>query len=333
METDLAELIIQLDHDRPSHILVPAIHRNRAEIRALFERTIAARRAAARGARGAGRDRPPLPARALPERADGRERRELRRGRDGLDLRRRVRGQRPLLHHRARHARHGHGDREGARRVARPRGDAPAPAALLDRRADEPVHVDLDRRPRGRRAARVPPDPARRRPHAGARGRGRAARRCAASAARRASTSARSTRAPAGTPTARSTRARSARSSRPSSQGLDSAPTLPVRLEPLRRLLRGLPGEDRHPARCSCTCAGAWCASTRTDGRAERATFRLLARLFASRRRYEAAQRLARLGRGPLTRLPFGPLGGWTSRASCPSRRRRASATGGGTRA
>jgi len=42
IETDLAELIVQLGHDEPSHILVPAIHRNRAEIAALFERTIAA---------------------------------------------------------------------------------------------------------------------------------------------------------------------------------------------------------------------------------------------------------------------------------------------------
>jgi L-lactate dehydrogenase complex protein LldF len=41
IETDLAELIIQLAHERSSHILVPAIHKNRAEIRALFERTIA----------------------------------------------------------------------------------------------------------------------------------------------------------------------------------------------------------------------------------------------------------------------------------------------------
>ncbi|HEX8104415.1 MAG TPA: LutB/LldF family L-lactate oxidation iron-sulfur protein [Solirubrobacteraceae bacterium] len=40
-ETDLAELIVQLGHDTPSHILVPAIHKNRAEIRALFEREIA----------------------------------------------------------------------------------------------------------------------------------------------------------------------------------------------------------------------------------------------------------------------------------------------------
>jgi L-lactate dehydrogenase complex protein LldF len=41
VETDLAELINQLSGDWSSHILVPAIHRNRAEIRRLFERTIA----------------------------------------------------------------------------------------------------------------------------------------------------------------------------------------------------------------------------------------------------------------------------------------------------
>jgi L-lactate dehydrogenase complex protein LldF len=37
-ETDLAELIVQLGHDRPSHILVPAIHRNRSEIREIFRK-------------------------------------------------------------------------------------------------------------------------------------------------------------------------------------------------------------------------------------------------------------------------------------------------------
>ncbi|MFJ5172859.1 LutB/LldF family L-lactate oxidation iron-sulfur protein [Streptomyces griseoviridis] len=37
-ETDLAELIVQLGKDRPSHILVPAIHRNRGEIRDIFRR-------------------------------------------------------------------------------------------------------------------------------------------------------------------------------------------------------------------------------------------------------------------------------------------------------
>jgi L-lactate dehydrogenase complex protein LldF len=41
IETDLAELIIQLAGERSSHILVPAIHKNRSEIRDLFRRTIA----------------------------------------------------------------------------------------------------------------------------------------------------------------------------------------------------------------------------------------------------------------------------------------------------
>jgi L-lactate dehydrogenase complex protein LldF len=36
IETDLAELIVQLAGERPSHLLVPAIHKNRREIRDLF---------------------------------------------------------------------------------------------------------------------------------------------------------------------------------------------------------------------------------------------------------------------------------------------------------
>ena len=39
-ETDLAQLIVQLGDDMPSHILVPAIHKNRAQIRDLFLRTL-----------------------------------------------------------------------------------------------------------------------------------------------------------------------------------------------------------------------------------------------------------------------------------------------------
>jgi L-lactate dehydrogenase complex protein LldF len=39
-ETDLAQLIVQLAGDTPSHILVPAIHKNRAEIRELFLRSL-----------------------------------------------------------------------------------------------------------------------------------------------------------------------------------------------------------------------------------------------------------------------------------------------------
>lgn len=35
-ETDLAELIVQLGHDRPSHIVVPALHKNRSQVREIF---------------------------------------------------------------------------------------------------------------------------------------------------------------------------------------------------------------------------------------------------------------------------------------------------------
>lgn len=37
-ETDLAELILQLGHDQPSHIVVPALHVNRQQVREIFAR-------------------------------------------------------------------------------------------------------------------------------------------------------------------------------------------------------------------------------------------------------------------------------------------------------
>jgi L-lactate dehydrogenase complex protein LldF len=40
LETDLAELILQLDDDWSSHIVVPALHRNRSEIKTIFRQTI-----------------------------------------------------------------------------------------------------------------------------------------------------------------------------------------------------------------------------------------------------------------------------------------------------
>ncbi|HTW46622.1 MAG TPA: LutB/LldF family L-lactate oxidation iron-sulfur protein [Acidobacteriaceae bacterium] len=40
IETDLAELIIQLGKDRPSHIVVPALHKNRAQVREIFRETM-----------------------------------------------------------------------------------------------------------------------------------------------------------------------------------------------------------------------------------------------------------------------------------------------------
>ncbi len=39
-ETDLAELILQLGDEQPSHIVVPALHKNRREVRELFAKTM-----------------------------------------------------------------------------------------------------------------------------------------------------------------------------------------------------------------------------------------------------------------------------------------------------
>lgn len=39
-ETDLADLIVQLGKDKPSHIVVPALHRNKMEIRELFMKSM-----------------------------------------------------------------------------------------------------------------------------------------------------------------------------------------------------------------------------------------------------------------------------------------------------
>lgn len=51
----------------------------------------------------------------------------------------------------------------------------------------------------------------------------------------------------------------------------------------------------------------------RSGVRVEPAAMKALARAFGSRRGYERAQRLARLGRGSLARLRIGPLARWTS--------------------
>jgi len=40
LETDLGEYIIQLDHETPSHIIVPAIHKNKTQVSALFHEKI-----------------------------------------------------------------------------------------------------------------------------------------------------------------------------------------------------------------------------------------------------------------------------------------------------
>ena len=85
-ETDLADLIVQLGEDKPSHIVVPALHRNRAEIRRIFMRKMGLTELSDRaGGPGGGGAR--LSAREVFE-SEGRiQRGELCHRRDGLDLR------------------------------------------------------------------------------------------------------------------------------------------------------------------------------------------------------------------------------------------------------
>ena len=245
IETDLAELIVQLGHDRQSHILVPAIHRNRRRSRRCSSARSPTRQLGTRGV-GDRRGRAAPPAREVPVRADGGVGRELRGRRDRDGGGRRVRGQRAHVHDAARGARDRHGDREGAARVARPRGLPAAAAALVDRRADEPLHVAVDRRARRRRAAGVPPRAARRRADRRARRRGRPPgaalhpllglpqRVPGLLARRRPRLRVGLSGADRGDPHAAAVRAR---------PRADAA----VGLLAVRRLLRGLPGQDRHP--------------------------------------------------------------------------------------
>ncbi|CAA9505289.1 MAG: Predicted L-lactate dehydrogenase, Iron-sulfur cluster-binding subunit YkgF, partial [uncultured Rubrobacteraceae bacterium] len=134
----------------------------------------ARRRGALRRAEGPDERRPPLPPEEVPEREGRHQRGELRRRRDRHGLRRRVRGQREDVHDAAARPRHPYGHREDRAPVARLRGLYAAPPPLLDRGADEPLHLVLDRGLRGGRAAGVPPRPARQRPDGRAGGRDRA---------------------------------------------------------------------------------------------------------------------------------------------------------------
>ncbi len=184
-ETDLAELIVQLGDDRPSHILVPAIHRNRGEIRELFRRDAARQRASSPTIRRRSRrPRGGSCARSSCSAKVGVSGANFAVAETGHGLRRRVRGQRAHVHDPAGGPDHGDGDREGAAPLRRPRSDAAAPPPLLDRRADEPVHLAVDRRHARGRPAGVPSRPARRRSHERPCATPTGAPRCTASAAR-----------------------------------------------------------------------------------------------------------------------------------------------------
>lgn len=156
-ETDLAELIVQLGDDQPSHIVVPAIHRNRTQIRDLFLRELP-------GVDIGLSDDPrssAIPARPLPRGACRDLRGELRGGGVGHGRGRRVRGQRADVPDAPRDAHHGRGGREARPELARSRNVPPGTGALSDRRADEPLHVNVDRSAPWRRTERLPPRPAR----------------------------------------------------------------------------------------------------------------------------------------------------------------------------
>ena len=184
-ETDLAELIVQLGDDWPSHILVPAIHRNRAEIREIFLREMA-------DVDPGLTDDPP----ALAEAARLHLRRKFLSARVGISGANfaiaetgtlcvvESEGNGRMCLTLPRDADHRHGHREDHADLGRPRRLPAAAAALVHRRADEPLHLHVDRGHARRRAAAVPPGAAGQRAHRRAGRRRPAGPRCTASGAR-----------------------------------------------------------------------------------------------------------------------------------------------------
>ena len=249
---------------------MPAIHRNRTEIRDLFARTIAP---------GLASDDPrelAEAARALPARAVPRARRSASAARTSASPRpaRSASSSRRATAACARRCRRCSSRSLGIEKLVptlrRPRGLPPAAAALVDRRADEPVHVALDRRDRRRRAAGAPRRAARQRPHARARATRSAARR---------SHCIRCSACLNVCPVYSRTGGHAYGSVYPGPigailtpqlVGIENARVAAVRVEPLRRLLRGLPGQDRHPDACCCTCAAQAVEATARAARARR---------------------------------------------------------------
>ena len=145
LETDLAELIIQLAHDRPSHILVPAIHRNREEIRGALPRRPPRRR---------GPERRPAELAEVARRFLRAKFLTVGVGVSGANFAVAETGTVCVVESEG----NGRmcttlphtlitvmGIEKVVPRARRPRGDAAAAAAVVDRRADEPLHVAVDR--------------------------------------------------------------------------------------------------------------------------------------------------------------------------------------------
>jgi L-lactate dehydrogenase complex protein LldF len=98
----------------------------------------------------------------------------------------------------------------------------------------------------------------------------------------------------------------------PQLQGLDQAPTLPWASSLCGACYEACPVKIDIPE-VLVHLRGRVIREERRRLTPEAAAMRLAAATFGSRRRYETAQRLSRLGRGPLARLPAGPLAGWTA--------------------
>ena len=234
-----------------------------------------------------------------------------------------VRGQRADVPDPAGGAGLGGRHREGAAHVGRPRRLPPAAAALLDRRADEPLHLHVDRGHPRRRAAGGARGAARQRPHQARWPTRSAARRCAASAARPASTCARSTSASAGTPTARSTRARSARSSTRCSRAwarTRRSTRCPTPRPCAARASRSARCASTSP-RCWCTCASKVVDAHRGDlvPKPEAIAMKATGAAFASSGRLRLAERFSGLA-GRVLRRESRPPGssGWTGARDLP---------------
>jgi L-lactate dehydrogenase complex protein LldF len=102
----------------------------------------------------------------------------------------------------------------------------------------------------------------------------------------------------------------------PQLRGLDAAPTLPWASSLCGACYEVCPVKIDIPT-VLVHLRGRVVREVKSRWSPERLAMDALARVFASRSRYERAQRLARRGSGPLGRLP-GPLSGWTEMRELP---------------
>ena len=229
VETDLGEYIVQLDNDKPSHIVAPILHKTKEDCARVFKEKLGATDEEVAGVPQMTQLARRVLRQAFLRGRHGHQRRQLRRRRDRQRLHLHQRGQRPAVDDAAAHPRrdHGHGAAGADRR--RPRRDAGGARAQRHRPAADGLLEHPQRTAaagRGGRARGVPRRHRRQRPQRGAR-RASWPRSSTASAAAPASTPAPSTSRSAATPTAASTPGRSARCSRRPSAGIHAFHDLP----------------------------------------------------------------------------------------------------------